>query len=475
MDLNSTLEGILSDLGIFSAEILLIAGSVVFLMLGLVIRSVLIKKLYLGILLLTSLLAMSSDFGLYFNGFVIIDGLSIFLRYLFIAVFLTILIFRRKDHFNEFYFLGFGVLIGSMFMVSTLNLLLIYLAIELTSYSSYLLTALNLSKRSSEASIKYLLFGGVTSAIMLFGISLIYGASGQLLLSEIPGSVMGLAGMLMFLAGALFKSSIIPFHLWVPSTYQEAPTDAVALFAVVPKLAGFGLIWHVLPMLPMELNDHIVNFLILLSLLTVLWGTLVALLQKNVKRMVSYGAIAHSGFLLPLVCLGNPEADRSFIFYAVIYAIMTIAVFYFIHSLEQKLQKSLYFDDLSGLGKSLGHAGFGITVIMVSLVGLPPTAGFMAKLVLFSNIWEFYEANGSMIFIIFFVLGILSTVLSLFFYIRIPYFLFLRDSNTDLKFDHLTLVVTTFFAIALLTLFIRPDLIDNIAVMSSKLDHLRHE
>jgi NADH-quinone oxidoreductase subunit N len=354
---------------------------------------------------------------------------------------------------------------------------LIYLSIELTSLASYALTGLSLNHKSSEGAFKYVLFGGVSSAIMLYGVSLMYGEGGTLFIHEMAGSgLLMKVGVFLFLAGLLFKTSIVPFHVWVPGTYQVAPSDAVALFSIVPKLAGFGLLYHVYSGLSADLREPVAALLILLSVITILWATFSAILQKNIKRLIAYGAIAHSGFLLPLLLIDGGRGIKGFVFYAVVYVVMNLGVFHFIQSFEKSLGDNMKIKDFRGLGQKQGWLGAMAVIILIGLIGLPPTGGFTAKLVLFSNVWFQYQSFNEPIWLTLFIAGIMSTAISLYYYLKIPYAMFLesgsKNSVVTTKFNR---IASTFFALALLYIFLHGDILDIFVNMTPLPDLTSHE
>ncbi len=462
MDLRFTLEGILQDLAVFSPEIVLVFGSIVFLISGLVTSDRRILTAVYVVVLLISLFFLSPESGSYFEDFVRLDDTSYALKIIFITAGALLPVFGRKDHQLEFYFLSIALVVGSMFMVSFTNLLLIYLSIELTSYSGYLLAGLRFSKKGTEAALKYLLFGGVSSAIMLFGISLLYGSSGSMLLTDLEFNYLSTSGIILFFAGVLFKASVFPLHLWVPNTYQGAPGDSVALFSVVPKLAGFGLIYQLLPLLKEDHFELLSSLLMVLALISVLWGTLSALVQKNIKRLISFGAIAHSGFLLPLVVISPRMEIQGFLYYAVVYAIMSYGAFYLVDTMEKKLNKSIFLQDINGFGRVNGVWASMFVIVLISLIGLPPAGGFTAKLILFSQVWVSFEQIGSNLWLTYFLVGILSTVASLFFYLRIPYHMFLMEASHSGQVRRFEIALATFFVTALLILFFYPSILDSV-------------
>ncbi len=474
MDLQSTLQSIQRDLIYLNVEISLIIGSVILLIYGsLKLKSIGVKIIYFLTLILSIYLLEINHVNL-FNGHVVADSTTYFFKFLFLLVSLSVLLFNRRNHTTEFYFLVFAVLVGSIFMLQSYNFVLIYLSIELTSYASYSLTALKLNQKGSEAAFKYLLFGGVSSAVMLYGISLLYGSGGSLMLGALEMNFYGKMGLFLFLGGLLFKTSIVPFHFWTPGTYQAAPTDAVLLFSILPKLAGFVMISNLLKSVGMIEPVNIL--LIVLSMITILWGTFSAIPQKNVKRLISYGAIAHSGFILPFVVINSPEALSGFWFYALVYSIMNISIFYVIDRMEMQVGDNVRLIDLDGMGKKNGLVGAGIVIVVVALVGLPPTVGFTAKLLLFSNVWLQYDAGGNPIWFALLLIGILSSVVSLFFYLKIPYHFFFKKSETQtFEFGRFGTVIATILAVSLLILFIEGNIFDNFDMMSQSIDHQENE
>ena len=393
-----------------------------------------------------------------FMGMLQPDGLSAFLRTLFLlagllAVWLSL---RYKAggleiaQIGEFHTLLLSLLLGAMLMVMTTNLLLIYISLELVSISSYLLTNFNFSSRSSEAGIKYLLFGAVSSAIMLFGISLLYGFTGTLnfasasfqfsLLSLNIDALPLLVASFMTLAGFLFKLSAVPFHIWAPDVYEGAPTPVVALFSVVPKLAGLALLirflqyFHESSILFASVHFDWQVVLAVLAGLSMFIGNLAAVWQDNAKRMLAYSSIAHTGFLLSGVLAYSSLGIRSVMFYATIYLLMNFAAFLLVKMLYgQTGRESIR--SYSGLGKRIPYTGAALVVIMIALTGLPPTAGFTAKLLVFTALWEGFQLSGNSVLGYLLLVGVVNTVIALFYYLKIPYFMYFRSSEEEVVME----------------------------------------
>ena len=460
MDLQQQLITIQQDLGLISSEIVLMVGAMGLLIAGLFKVPLFgIKSMAAGLLVLAMWLVPTTQ-GLFFDQTLLRDDQTYFLSHLLPMATLVVVMFKFQKHQNyEFYFLMISVLVGAMFMLGANNFLILYIAIEFTSYGSYLLTGFRFYRLGSEASIKYLLFGGVSSAVMIFGISLLYGANLSLYFQAFHLTPMSAIGLLLFMVGLLFKTSVVPFHLWTPATYEGAPTDAVAFLSVVPKIAGFAVLYHILSLVG-HLHPFVIDLILILAIGSIILGTLGALLQTDVKRMLSYGAIAHSGMILPL-CLFE-VALGAFKYYVIIYAIMNVTAFLFIQLHER--EGNVSFSNLAGLGAKHPFMGFLSVIWSISLVGLPPTAGFIAKFFLFSTAWVSYLASGSGYWMAFIVIGVLSSTVALYFYLRLPYFYFFKPkSDLKLTFHKMHMLLLTVLTISLIYLFLQPDILDKFA------------
>ncbi|WPP53126.1 NADH-quinone oxidoreductase subunit N [Catalinimonas niigatensis] len=341
---------------------------------------------------------------------------------------------------GEFYVVLYGLLLGASLMVMSINLLMLYMAIEIVSICSYILTNFNFDKKSAEAGIKYLLFGGVASGLMLYGISLVYGFSGTLLLED-PSLISGLSQipviiltptLLLIAAGLLFKVSAVPFHIWAPDVYEGGPTPVIALFSVVPKIAGIAVLLRFAAFFDVfEGQMPMIDWrwvLGVIAIITIVVGNFAALSQSNAKRMMAYSSIAHSGFLLVGVIAYSEFGTESIMFYAAIYLLMNFAAFLLIKMISRETGYE-YIEDYKGLGNELPMLGIFLLVVMISLTGLPPTAGFTAKLFIFSALWQTYQASGSTIMLLLLLIGLFNTVVSLFYYLKIPYYMFFKQKE----------------------------------------------
>jgi len=324
-----------------------------------------------------------------------------------------------------------GLLFGLLLMTMAVNLLTIYLSLELVSLSSYMLTGLATDRKASEGGIKYLLFGAVSSAIMLYGISLLYGLTGTLDLtsavveSELTRNgpyVVFMAGFLV-LVGLFFKLSLVPFHAWTPDTYEAAPTPVVAFFSVAPKAAALLVLMRVLTALPVSFQTPMA----VLALASITLGNLSALRQTDAKRLLAYSTIAHAGFLLVGLVAFNQAGFEAATFYVATYLFINMAAFLLIDVLARTNGGRLTLADFSGLGSRQPLLSLALTVVMIALTGLPPTVGFTAKLLAFSALWQAYQEVGDPWLLALFTLGLLNAVVSLFYYLRLPFLLYFRE------------------------------------------------
>lgn len=478
MNLQDQLSEIIANLGLLRVESTLILGAIILLIAGLVKKTNwLVKSIYTA----TILLAFYFNWQGFAMGKILSDSISLtrvahnFTSILLLSSLLILLYKRSVEHATEFYFFILSILVGSILMMKANSFLVTFLAVELTSFSAYILTNFSFKKSSFEAGIKYLLFGAISTAIMLFGFGIIFGTTGTFFISE--WSTLGGAelsfnlGLLFVIFGLLFKASVVPFHIWVPAAYQSAPNDATAVLSIVPKLAALVLLHRIFQ--TGVIDNWIAQLCLILGLLTIVLGTFSALRQKNARRMISLGAIAHSGFLLPLALVSSETASQAFWWYAVVYAIMNVAIFYLIDEYEKNEVFELA--DYDGLGNANPQVGVVITIVLISLIGLPPLAGFTAKFFMFGTLWESYSLNGETLTMIYLVVAVFATVISLFFYLRIPYRMFLVKTETprSIEFPFSTKIVATLFSIALILLFFAPQIL---TVMQQLLNsHIAHE
>ena len=387
------------------------------------------------------------------NSFLSLDNFSSFFKILILITTAFIVLFSMSsqevnscpDRHGEYYALIFGMVIGMFFMVSANDLILIYLSLELLSLSSYVLAGfVKTSVRNSEASLKYIIYGSASSGIMLFGISILYGITGSTNLHEINSllqfpsatQLTFLMSILMIFAGIGFKISIVPFHFWTPDVYEGAPISITAFLSVASKAAGFAILIRFLKITFAQGLDksgywQMLNYidwqmlLVVFSIITMTFGNFAALWQDNIKRMLAYSSIAHAGYLMLGVAVLSDQGLMAVLVYFSVYLFMNLGAFYVVMLIANKIN-SEEIDDYKGIGYSLPLLGTALGIFLVSLTGLPPTAGFVGKLYLFIAL---VDANMITVAII----ALLNTVVSLYYYIRVLKAMFLVRSEKTVK------------------------------------------
>lgn len=360
-----------------------------------------------------------------------------------------------------------GLLLGVFLMSMSIHWLMVYISIELVSISSYLMVGLSPGKRNAEAGLKYLLYGAAASAVMLFGMSWLYGLTGTLhfysdsFLAGIQAAdpLLLSAAFVLLLAGLLFKLGAFPMHTWAPDVYEAAPTPVVTLFAIVPKIAALFLIWQI-SNIGAGLEVGCEKWVAALAIGGMVLGNFGAIWQRNAKRMLAYSSIAHAAFLLSVLLLGA-LAYQVLFFYVMVYALMTIAAFFLIQIFEQRLN-AVKFESFHGLGKAFPYLSILLLVVMLALIGLPPTAGFNAKFYLFAGLWNTYESSGQEAVLWVLISGVANTVVALFYYLKIPYLLFFKNTCIEINTERAAYVKRdclfgTLIVIPLLFLFFRSD------------------
>ncbi|MBO0936275.1 NADH-quinone oxidoreductase subunit N [Fibrella sp. HMF5335] len=370
----------------------------------------------------------------------------------------------RRPLPTEWYVLLVGMVLGLYLLTMAVNLLVIYLSIELVSIASYLLTGLVADRKAAEGGLKYLLFGAVSSAIMLYGMSLLYGLTGTLdvtsdgfagLLAQ--GGPVALVAGLLTLAGVLFKLSAVPFHIWTPDAYEAAPIPVAAFFSIGPKAAALLVLMRLLSAGP---SAEMQTPLAVVALAGILLGNLSALRQTDAKRLLAYSTIAQAGFLLVGVVALNESGFEAATFYVATYLFITLAAFFLIDALAPN--GSLRIADFAGRFSAAPLLGVCLTVVMLALTGLPPTVGFTAKLLSFSALFEAYQTTGNPWLIWLYGIGLANVVVSLFYYLRIPFLLIFRPVPAGAVLQPIRLTAGQWVALAItvppvVLLFLKPD------------------
>lgn len=380
---------------------------------------------------------------------------------------------------TEWYALVLAMTLGLFLMTISINLLSIYLSIELVSICSYLLTALLADRKAAEGGIKYLLFGAVSSAIMLYGMSLLYGMSGTLdltvdafgaSLAQQQAPIAAVA-LLLTLSGLLFKLAGVPFHVWAPDTYEAAPVPVAAFFSVAPKAAAILVLMRVVSALPLEslLGGTTVAVLqtplAVIALAGILIGNLSALRQTDAKRLLAYSSIAHAGFLLVGVVALNRAGFEAVLFYISTYLFISLAAFFLVDLLARTEGVDLTISHFAGLGAKQPLLAVALTIVMIALTGLPPTVGFTAKLLSFSALYDAYQQSGNGWLLALFALGLLNALISLAYYLKIPFLLFFRpyapsqEQPAPVPVSRGAIWLAVGLTIPIIGLFLKPELL----------------
>ena len=482
MELTNTLLDIKRSLTHFYPEVGIMGGIVLLLFIDLFFKA---KHRFLYKYIASAIIIIPLSFSMVqhcpcvfgtglFSNALLINHTSVLFKILFDLSAIGVILFsiaatpNVDEHENrvEYYVLILGVLLGAHLMAMSYNLLVTFIGVELVSLCSYMLTAINKKNQEGyEGAIKYLIFGAVASALMLYGMSWLYGLYGGLSYDDIKiGDGTTTDWFLIFilflvLCGFLFKIAAAPMHSWVPDVYQAAPNPIVAYFSVLPKLAGIAIFFN----LVLSSDPHLEKMIIVVSLVSICMGNLGAFLQKNVKRMLAYSSIAHAGFLLIAIVSLNEYSQKAALFYGYLLLFTNLGAFFVIHVLSKQM-KAKELQDFSGVGKELPIVGVSIAIMMAALTGLPPTMGFSAKLFLFSGLWDTYQTTSDSLILTLFIIGLVNTVFGLFYYIKLPYYMFFKDSS---KLPVISLTVTNKFfillvVIPLLLFFIKSDWLFNL-------------
>ncbi len=400
-----------------------------------------------------------------FEKLLFLDQKAVFFKLLIAISWLFALIHIRliRYHFPaELNSLLITSVLGMSLLCMATHWLTIYLALELISLSSYLLVAISPYKKAAEGGLKYLLFGAISSAVMLYGISLLYGLTATLDLTA-PGLAEALAAntplvlyvaMLMTLGGILFKLSLAPFHVWTPDVYEAAPTPLVSFLSVAPKVAVLLVLLRVASAWPAELLQLLGG----VALVSITLGNVSALWQQNARRLLAYSSIAQAGYLLVGLVAFNQLGFESATFYVAVYVLLNMSAFLLIDFILPRTETKL--SDFEGLGRKHIFISVILTVVMVALAGLPPTAGFMAKWLIFSALWNAYQIQGQPWMLWLLIGGILNAAIALVYYLRIPYLLFFKKQTAipaTTTYGIGAKVIAGLLLVAIFGLFFKPE------------------
>ncbi|RKU09374.1 NADH-quinone oxidoreductase subunit N [Candidatus Poribacteria bacterium] len=394
--------------------------------------------------------------GTQFNEMFKVDNFSLFFNIIFlVSTILVVLISmsyldRGDRKQGPYYLLILLATLGMMLMAAGNELIIVFLGLELMSLSLYVLAGyFRESPASSEAGMKYLLLGAFASAFFLYGIALIYGGAGTTSVPAIAEAITAddkspllLAGMFLLVVGFGFKVAIVPFHQWAPDVYEGAPTTIAAFISAGPKAAGFAaflrIFMEALPNLQVEWS----GVLILLAMLTMTVGNVIAIAQTNIKRMLAYSSIAHAGYVLIGLAAANNDGISSAMLYLLIYCVMNIGAFGAVILAKTEDGESLMISDYAGLGTRKPLLAVFMMVMLLSLAGFPPTAGFVGKFYIFKA-----AVGAGHIWLV--IIGAINTAISAFYYLRVVVTMYMREPEEELEISPYasTLVVGLILAV----------------------------
>ena len=336
-------------------------------------------------------------------------------------------------NYGEYYILIQSSVLGMMMMAGAKNLFMIFLGLEIMSICFYVLAGVNRKKEKAiEASLKYFLLGAFATGFLVYGIALIYGSAHSTSIDVITAGFKGLStniiflvGILLFLIGFSFKIAAFPFHMWVPDVYQGSPTTVTGLFSTVGKAAAFSAIIATLNALFSGENESLfLPYLAVLSVFSMLFGSIVAIAQSDIKRMLAYSSISHAGYILIGLAAGTPMGVAGVVFYLTAYTFMNLAAFGIISLVEGENDTNLSIDSYAGLGSRKPVLAAMLAIIMFSLAGITPLAGFFAKYYVFIAA---IKSNLTWLAI----LGIISSVISVYFYLRIVVLMYFKEGDQE--------------------------------------------
>jgi NADH-quinone oxidoreductase subunit N len=379
--------------------------------------------------------------GNFFAGTILLDPFSAFFKFVFyiacgLGILLSINYLKVEDiHRGEYYALMLFATCGMMLMASAGDLITLYLGLELMALSIYILAGfMRHDNRSNEAAIKYLILGAFSSAIMVYGMSLLYGLSGTTSLSGILNFLRGadktnpviFLSMIMLVVSFGFKVAAVPFHMWVPDVYEGAPTSVTAFMSAGPKVAGFAVLLRVFLYTLEPLHADSTAILSALAVLTMAVGNIMALSQTNIKRMLAYSSIAHAGYALVGLAAGGPEGAASVMLYVCIYALMNMGAFGVVIMLRKAGERGEEIADFAGLGKTNKTAAFLMLIFMFSLTGIPPLAGFVGKFYIFKA-----AVQADLLWLA--IAGVLFSAISAYFYLRVIMVMYMSEPKENIE------------------------------------------
>jgi NADH-quinone oxidoreductase subunit N len=463
----------MENINFFLPEIFLTISILFTLMIGVFFKNSynLVTNITYGIVISLILIILNSfdeSFKLFSDSYVSNSFINFFKVLILVGTFFIIMItqnFIKETKINNFEYSLLLLLsvLGMFVMISAHDLILFYLGLELQSLSLYILASLDRNNiKSNESGLKYFILSSLASGLLLYGCSILYGFSGSTnfeVISENTNTdnVGTVFAMVFILVGLAFKVSAVPFHMWTPDVYEGAPSSVTSFFAVVPKIAGIAVFIRFMQIPFSEIADQWQPILIFISLASMILGAIAAIGQSNIKRLIAYSSIGHIGFALAGISTNTTLGYSSSITYISIYVIMNLGLFACVFSMKREGKYCENLNDLSGISKHHPILSFSLLIMLFSLAGIPPLAGFFAKLYVFVAVIEndMYTLA---------IVGLLSTVISAFYYLKIIKIIYFDDLNKSFdKIKNLGISTTLLLSsILLITFFIYPSFLSNI-------------
>ena len=428
-------------------------------------------------LLMTAISAFAKfDLPAYsFEGAYVVDHLSVFFIFIFtissaLAILLSIDFNHREGiKVGEYYSLILFCTVGMILLASSTDMIMIFLGIEIVSICLYILAGIRRDNtQSNEAALKYFLLGAFATGFLLYGMALVYGATGTTKLikiaeiirtDQIVSQPIMLTGVALLIIGFGFKIASVPFHMWAPDVYQGAPTPVTAFMAVGPKAAAFAAVFRVFAVAMPDLSSSWELLLSILAVLSMFIGNLGAILQTNIKRLLAYSSVSHVGYILIAVIAKNSIGSSSLLFYMLAYAFMIFGAFGIVILMGREGEENLEIENYSGLAFKHPMIALSMTIFMLSLGGMPPLAGFVAKFYIFSAAIQ--EGYVTLV-----IIAVLNSVISFYYYLRVIVFMYMKEpaGEFNLSLTPMTLFVVAIALFGTLELGIFPDPIISLTI-----------
>ena len=463
----------MEHIDLFLPEIFLSLAIFATLLIGVFLKNSynLVTKIIYGIIISLILIILSSfneSFKLFSESFVSNSFTNFFKVLILVGTFFILLITQNfirdiKINYFEYPLILLLSVLGMFIMISANDLILFYLGLELQSFSLYILASLDRDNlKSNESGLKYFILSALASGLLLYGCSLLYGFSGSTNFEEINLKINientgAIFAMVFILVGLAFKVSAVPFHMWTPDVYQGSPTSVTSFFAVVPKIAGIAVFIRFMQIPFGQLIEHWQTILIFMSLASMILGAVAAIGQTNIKRLIAYSSIGHIGYALAGISTGTIEGYNSSIVYISIYVVMNLGIFACVFLMKRDGKYCENINDLTGISKQHPLLSVSLLIVLFSLAGIPPLAGFFAKFYIFMSVIENKMYTLA-------IIGLLSTVISAFYYLRIIKIIYFDEANKPFdQIKNLGISTTLFLScLILVSFFIFPSFLNNI-------------